>query len=64
MRDRTGGPYDPAVAQRLRENIFNVGNTRDPAEGYRAFRGRDPKIEALMAKRGFTSAPRARMTKQ
>ena len=70
-----GGPYDPAVAQRLRQHIFTVGNTVDPAEGYRAFRGRDPRIEALMAKRGFTNdatpagaaeaAPaRQRMTKQ
>jgi peptidyl-dipeptidase Dcp len=59
----------------LRQNIFTVGNTVDPAEGYRAFRGRDPRIEALMAKRGFTNdggasggeeaAPaRQRMTKQ
>jgi len=62
-----GGPYDPAVAQRLRQNIFTVGNTIDPAEGYRAFRGRDPKVEALMIKRGFAkeeAKPRARMTKQ
>jgi peptidyl-dipeptidase Dcp len=66
-----GGPYDPAVAQRLRQNIFTVGNTIDPAEGYRGFRGRDPRIEALMDKRGFTSAAeteaepaRKRMTKQ
>jgi peptidyl-dipeptidase Dcp len=48
-----GGPYDKAVAQRLRQHIFSVGNTIDPAEGYRAFRGRDPKTEALMRKRGF-----------
>jgi peptidyl-dipeptidase Dcp len=47
------GPYDKAIAQRLRQYIFSVGNTIDPAEGYRAFRGRDPKIEALMRKRGF-----------
>jgi peptidyl-dipeptidase Dcp len=47
------GPYDRAVAERLRKNIFSVGNTIDPAEGYRAFRGRDPQIEALMKKRGF-----------
>lgn len=47
------GPYDKAVAQRLIKNIFSVGNTIDPAEGYRAFRGRDPQIEALMKKRGF-----------
>jgi peptidyl-dipeptidase Dcp len=47
------GPYDKAVAERLRKNIFSVGNTIDPAEAYRAFRGRDPKIDALMQKRGF-----------
>lgn len=48
-----GGLYDPAVARRLRDYIFSVGNTVDPAEGYRQFRGRDPKIDALMRKRGF-----------
>jgi peptidyl-dipeptidase Dcp len=47
------GPYDKAVAERLRKYIFSVGNTVDPAEAYRAFRGRDPKIDALMQKRGF-----------
>jgi peptidyl-dipeptidase Dcp len=47
------GPYDREVAQRLRRYIFSVGNTIDPAEGYRGFRGRDPRIEALMRKRGF-----------
>ena len=50
-----GGPYDKIVAARLRKDIFSVGNTIDPAEGYRAFRGRDPRIEPLMKKRGFTS---------
>jgi peptidyl-dipeptidase Dcp len=49
------GPYDHAVADRLRKYIFSVGNTVDPAEGYRAFRGRDPKIDALMKKRGFAA---------
>ncbi|HEV7242681.1 MAG TPA: M3 family metallopeptidase [Thermoanaerobaculia bacterium] len=65
------GFYDPGVAGRLRANIFSVGNTVDPAEGYRTFRGRDPKIDALMRKRGFpapmtSAAPpsRTRMTKQ
>ena len=47
------GPYDRAVAERLRKYVFSVGNTIDPAEGYRGFRGRDPKIDALMKKRGF-----------
>ncbi len=48
-----GGPYDAAVAARLKANVFSIGNTRDPAEAYRAFRGRDPGIKALMLQRGF-----------
>ncbi|MDB5233340.1 MAG: family metallopeptidase [Hymenobacter sp.] len=51
-----GGPYDKAVAARLRKNVFTVGNTVDPAVGYRAFRGRDPKIDALMKQRNFPMA--------
>ena len=47
------GCTTPEVARRLRENVFSVGNTIDPAEAYRRFRGRDPRIEALMRKRGF-----------
>ena len=47
------GPYDKAVARRLRENVFSVGNTVDPADAYRAFRGRDAGIAALMRRRGF-----------
>ena len=49
-----GGPYDKEVAKRLNKYIFSVGNTIDPEEGFRAFRGRDAKIEALMIKRGFS----------
>jgi peptidyl-dipeptidase Dcp len=48
-----GGPYDKAVAARLRKYVFTVGNTIDPAEGYRLFRGRDSKVDALMIERGF-----------
>lgn len=51
-----GGPYDGGVAHRLREHVFAVGNTIDPADGYRAFRGRDAEIDALMRKRGFAAA--------
>lgn len=48
-----GGPYDKAVAKRLRDYVFSVGNTVDPADGYKAFRGREARIGALMRKRGF-----------
>jgi peptidyl-dipeptidase Dcp len=48
-----GDPYDKAVAGRLRQHVFQAGNTVDPATAYRAFRGKDPGIAALMRKRGF-----------
>ncbi len=50
-----GGPYDETVAKKLHEHVFSAGNTIDPAEGYRAFRGRDAKVTALMKKRGFAA---------
>jgi peptidyl-dipeptidase Dcp len=53
-----GSAYDKAVAKRLRDHVFSAGNTIDPAEGYRAFRGRDARIDALMRRRGF-APPRA-----
>ncbi|MFZ2492961.1 MAG: M3 family metallopeptidase, partial [Thermoanaerobaculia bacterium] len=61
------GFYDPAVSAKLRQNVFSIGNTVDPAEGYRAFRGRDASVDALMRKRGFAPAKpttRERRTKQ
>jgi peptidyl-dipeptidase Dcp len=48
-----GGPFDVDVARRLHDHVLSVGNTVDPAEAYRAFRGRDAGIEALLRKRGF-----------
>ena len=48
-----GGMYDPDVAGRLRDHVLSRGNTVDPQEAYRAFRGRDPETQALMRKRGF-----------
>jgi len=48
-----GGPFDLEVAQRLHDHVLSVGNTIDPAEAYRAFRGRDAGIGALLRKRGF-----------
>ncbi len=50
------GSYDKDVAARLIKYIFSVGNTVDPAEAYRNFRGRDPNVDALMIKRGFPVA--------
>jgi len=55
-----GGPYDTALAKRLRDQVFSVGNTVDPTDAYRAFRGRDAGIDALMRKRGFPVPPAAK----
>lgn len=48
-----GGFYDPEVSARLVEYLFAPRNAIDPADAYRAFRGRDANIEALMRDRGF-----------
>jgi peptidyl-dipeptidase Dcp len=48
-----GGAYDRATADRLYATILSQGNRKDPAEQFRDFRGRDPKIGALMRDRGF-----------
>lgn len=57
------GAYDKDVAARLRQNVFSVGNTIDPAAGFRGFRGRDPITEPLMKKRGFVSAGKTPSTR-
>jgi peptidyl-dipeptidase Dcp len=46
-------PFDHAIAKRLRDDIMAVGNSVDPAQAYRNFRGRDPHIDALLRARGF-----------
>lgn len=48
-----GGFYDKQLATKLVDNLFSVRNAVDPAEAYRAFRGRDARIDALMRDRGF-----------
>jgi peptidyl-dipeptidase Dcp len=49
-----GNVFDPALAARLKD-IYSAGDTRDPMELYRAFRGRDPTIAALLEQRGLTA---------
>jgi peptidyl-dipeptidase Dcp len=53
FREAPGGFYDKELAKKLVDNLFTVRNAVDPAEAYRAFRGRDARIDALMRDRGF-----------
>ena len=52
----TGDVFDKTTARKLRDNIYAAGSSRDPAEAYRAFRGRLPSPDALLRKRGFAPA--------
>jgi peptidyl-dipeptidase Dcp len=51
--EEAGDVFDPALAARLKQNVYAAGNKRTPEEAYAAFRGRAPKAEALLRKRGF-----------
>ena len=51
--EEAGNAFDPATARRLREYVYGAGNLRDPAEAYKAFRGRLPTVDALLKKRGL-----------
>ncbi len=48
-----GGPWDRSVADRFRTILLSTGNETDRRTAYRAFRGRDPDVAALLRKRGF-----------
>ena len=48
-----GNIFDPAQAVKLRREVLERGNTRDPIESYTAFRGRMPTADALLQNRGL-----------
>lgn len=48
-----GSFFDEETAAKLFDHILSVGDTIDPVETYRNFRGRDVDTEALLRKRGF-----------
>jgi peptidyl-dipeptidase Dcp len=52
--EETGDIFDPATAKRLHDFVYSAGGSRDPADAYKAFRGRLPSADALLRKRGFT----------
>jgi peptidyl-dipeptidase Dcp len=51
--EEAGDPFDPALAKKLRDNIYAAGGSRDPEELYKAFRGKMPTADAMMDKRGL-----------
>jgi peptidyl-dipeptidase Dcp len=55
FRER-GDVFDPEIAKRLLEFVYSAGNTLEPREAYRAFRGRDAQVEPMLRKRGLLEA--------
>jgi peptidyl-dipeptidase Dcp len=53
--EETGDIFDEATAKRLRDCVYAAGGRQDPAEAYKAFRGRLPTADALLRKRGFAA---------
>jgi oligopeptidase A len=47
------GVLDPVTGERFRDEILAVGGSRPAAESFRAFRGRDPTVEALLRHNGM-----------
>jgi peptidyl-dipeptidase Dcp len=53
------GGLTRANGQKLREMILSRGGTRDAAELYREFRGREPSVAPLLDQRGLKTEPGA-----
>jgi oligopeptidase A len=49
------GVLDPSTGARFRDEILAVGGSRTAAESFRAFRGREPKVDALLRHNGMIS---------
>lgn len=47
------GIFNTEVSESFRANILSRGNTVEPAEMFRAFRGHDPEVGALLKKLGI-----------
>jgi oligopeptidase A len=50
------GVLNPDAGRRFKEEILSVGGSRPAAESFRAFRGREPRVEALLRHSGMISA--------
>ena len=47
------GIFDPMTASRFRAEILEIGGSRDIMQAFVAFRGRKPKLDALLRQSGI-----------
>ncbi|HIC8842937.1 TPA: oligopeptidase A [Aeromonas veronii] len=49
------GIFNPATGQSFLKNILEKGDSKEPMELFRAFRGREPKVDALLRHSGIAA---------
>jgi len=54
--EETGNPFDQATGQRFLNEILSTGGSRSAIDNFRAFRGREPQVDALLRHRGMSAA--------
>jgi oligopeptidase A len=48
------GVFDPETGRRYRQTILEVGGSRAAMDSFKAFRGREPRIDALLRHQGMS----------
>jgi peptidyl-dipeptidase Dcp len=51
--EESGDVWNKALADKFRSILLSTGNETDRLDAFRAFRGRDPDVNALLKRRGF-----------
>jgi oligopeptidase A len=54
--EEAGDPFDATVGQRYLDEILSVGGSRPAIESFKAFRGREPRVDALLRHSGMITA--------
>lgn len=54
--EEAGNPFDPATGRRFLDEILAAGGARPALENFRAFRGREPQVDALLRHSGMVGA--------
>jgi oligopeptidase A len=54
--EEAGDPFDATVGKRFLDEILAVGGSRPAIESFTAFRGREPRVDALLRHSGMIAA--------
>ena len=54
--EEAGNPFDAATGRRFLDEILSIGGSRPALESFKAFRGREPSVDALLRHSGMIAA--------